>query len=98
MTQGRRDYVDSMFRGSPKQVNLLARAARTPGTCHSLPNEPLITGMGGRGGWGLVVGVCVGGVAVSQTPRRAGRTFRQTRSGLADRSSLWERRLKLEWE
>lgn len=50
MTEGRCDYVDSMFRGSPKQVNLLARAERTPGTCHSLPNEPLITGVGGGGG------------------------------------------------
>lgn len=43
MTQGRCDYVDSMFGGSPKQVNLLARAVRTPGACHSLPNGPLIT-------------------------------------------------------
>lgn len=63
MTEGRCDYVDSMFRGSPKQVNLLARAAQTPGTCHSLPNEPLITGVSGRGG--AVV------VAVSQTRRSA---------------------------
>lgn len=59
MTEGRCDYVDSMFCGSPKQVNLLARAERTPGTCHSLPNEPLITGVGG------------GVVAVSQTRRSA---------------------------
>lgn len=63
MTQGRCDYVDSMFRRSPKQVNLLARAERTPGTCHSLPNEPLITGVGGWEGGGVV--------AVSQTRRSA---------------------------
>lgn len=61
MTEGRCDYVDSMFRGSPKQVNLLACVARTPGTCHSLPNEPLITAVGGRGV----------GVAVSQTHHSA---------------------------
>lgn len=64
MTQGRCDYVDSVFAGSLKQVNLLAGAVRTPGACHSPPNQPLITER--VGGWGL---------SVRHVARRTGMAF-----------------------
>lgn len=86
MTQGRCDYVDSVFGGSLKQVNLLAGAAWTPGACHSLPNQPLITGGAGRG-W---LGGCQSDTSLGEL---AGR-FRQTCTAFQSR----ERRLKLGWE